>query len=110
MNPFASLIDPPRDLPCRQCVMPEPKPRRPILPPIVTRRNGKPLPNPWGLSWLQCEVVRRLATHSLNDIGRELGIATKTAENVVLLARNKMQAHSRNHAARLWAEHCGRSE
>lgn len=111
MNPFASLIDTPRDLPCRpeRKAHAAPAPRKERKPSTWPwpRRNGTPIPNPWGLSWLQCEVAKRLSTNSTDAIGRELGIATKTVETNIYRARDKMGVQGRNQVARLWDSHFG---
>jgi DNA-binding CsgD family transcriptional regulator len=102
MNPFQSLIDPPKDLPCR----PDGKPMVISRPPRQHTRRSR-VPNPWGLSPTEAAVARRLATLSTADIGRALGISDKTVNCFVARCKDKMGVETRSAVVRLWDEHMG---
>lgn len=98
MNPFAGLGAP-------RPAEPE-KPRR-------TRgckqpRTGwiAPIPNPWGLSGMQCEVLRRLAEgQTSKTIAAEFCMGSGTIDVHVCRAMGKMGVDNRVHAVALWVRY-----
>lgn len=98
MNPFAALID------YRRVQVAPAKPPRQASEPRP-RRSGIAHPNPWGLSWLQSEVVLRLGSMSIDAIGRELRIGNKTVETAIERAKEKAGVDTRRHLVEAWERH-----
>jgi DNA-binding NarL/FixJ family response regulator len=76
-----------------------------------TRASHLPPPNPWALSWMQCEVMKLLvAGLEHKEIGREMNISDKTVSSHVERLKQKMEAGSTLQAALMWDRHFRSSE
>jgi DNA-binding CsgD family transcriptional regulator len=107
MNPFAALAVPLAHRPGD--VQPEP-PRlrivasRPAKPPRESTIT--PIPNPWHLSGMQCEILKRLVDgDSSSEIGEAFCLSRKTIEIHLERARVKMNARNRLQVAVMWVRH-----
>lgn len=98
MNPFAGLGQ-----------------ARPAEPEKPRRQHGRkppqtgwiaPIPNPWKLTGIQCEILKRLGNgESAKTIAAEFGLSPKTIDAHAYRARVKMAAESRTQAVVMWAKH-----
>jgi DNA-binding CsgD family transcriptional regulator len=112
MNPFAALAEPLR---CRPGdVLPEPPRLRVVRTPKPPKAKPprepfiKPLPNPWGLSGMQCEIMNRLVMgRTPKEIAEEFCLSFKTIEIHIMRTKSKMDARNRVHAAAMWVGHVG---
>lgn len=100
MNPFEVIAKPPTKRHARR--------------PDVRRRGNKPprsgwiapIANPWGLSGMQCEVLRRLAEgQTSKTIAAEFCMSSGTVDVHVCRAMEKMGVCHRIHAVALWVRH-----
>lgn len=98
MNPFAGLGA------SRPAEPEKPRRARAYKPP----QTGwiAPTPNPWGLSGIQCEVVKRLAEGmSSKAIAAEFGLSSKTIDSHMDRIKVKMGVDTRTHAVVRWVRH-----
>ena len=109
MNPFAALAAPlahrPGDV----------EPKKPRLQVVVSRPRAErppredwimPTPNPWHLSGMQCEILKRLVDGAnAGEITEEFCLSRKTIEAHLERARIKMQARSRLQVVAMWVRH-----
>ena len=98
MNPFAGLG-------ATRPAEPE-KPRRARV--YKQPKTGwiAPIPNPWGLSGIQCEILKRFAVgDSTRGIAAEFGLSHKTIDSHMDRIRVKMGVDNRMHAVAMWVKH-----
>ena len=98
MNPFAGLGEP------RPEIHAKPRAVRGNKPP----QTGwtAPVPNPWELSGIQCEILKRFAEGASNsEVAVEFGLSTKTIEAHMARIKDKMAVANRTHAVALWVRH-----
>lgn len=100
MNPFTDLA--------RQIVSrpgdatDEPPPKRVPPPPVILPHVA----NPWGLTPMHCEVLRRTVEgESAKEIAATFGRSHRTVETHHARIVERMNARSLLHAALLWDRH-----
>lgn len=65
-----------------------------------------PYPNPWGLSGMECEILKRIAEGGTSKtIGTEFGLSYKTIDVHVWRATVKMGVSKRIQAVAMWVRH-----
>lgn len=101
MNVFTELARPVVDRP-GDAVEPEAPPKRELPPPLELPWVS----NPWGLTPMQCEVMRRVILgEQSKEIGAALGRSHKTIEVHYERIKKKMGAPSLLVAALMWDRH-----
>lgn len=110
MNVFADLGRPIVNRPGDPVLAGPRKPKRVRAAPVLSKAPPAE-PNPWGLSSMQCAVMKGIVNDKNSTaIGAEMGVSHKTIEAHLARAKEKMGATSTVQAALIWDRYTRGSE